>query len=355
MFSKIDQNSINNIIVFRLNKVGDMICTLPFLKTLRNHFEKAKITVFTEQPAQEIMQVLDYINGFIIYKNNNKLFLNKYLESYRLINNYKKKSSIKKFDIAFGVKGGFSSSLALLTLISGASLRAGYVNKNHILRHCYNLPVASVDFAHTHQVETCLNILSVIGIKDFAKDISIEIPADFTNKVHEFIALNKISLDKPVILFNISNNREKSSWDIDKFIELGRILIEKHAFTCIISSTDKDEEQGHTLCRTIGTNAFYYKTKKLMDFAAIASLSSFVVAGDGGASHISAAAGAPVISIFGETNPAIWKPYGTQNIALQSKDKNAKSITLEDVLNSILSNLALLNKKKSGKKNMGNI
>lgn len=331
----ITRDEIRNILVIRLNKIGDMICTIPLLRTLRHNFKNARISVLTEKSPAEILTDSSLADDLIIYTRKSSRFANRYLEVWKVLRDYKRKSDVK-FDIAIGVKGGFSSFLAAITFLSRATLRIGYSDsQRHPLTLCYNLPVKPIDVPNVHQVDACLNLLTAIGIKDITKDITIDIPPEIKDSTLRFLYSKGLQPKDKLIVFNISNNRETSKWQLSKFVELGKILIKKYNYRCIITSVESDRDNAIKLCEELNGGCFFYKTEKLMDFAAITSMANILVAGDGGAIHIGATAGTPVVALFGEINPIIWGPYGKQHIVLTAPDGDVKSIKVEDVLNAI--------------------
>ncbi|MBI4654802.1 MAG: glycosyltransferase family 9 protein [Nitrospirae bacterium] len=338
MHSITNPEDIREILVIRLNKIGDMICTMPLIKTLKHNFKNARITVLGEEPSREILENNRFVDSFIIYKKPDTPFRNKYIQCWRLLMNYKKQFNIKKFDMAIGVKGGFSSFLAVITFLSRAALRIGYSNpQRHPLNLCYNLPGQPIDCSRLHQVDACLNLLKPLGIKDVIKDITIDIPPPSKDSAFKFLYSNGLEANKRLTVFNISNNRETSKWQLENFIELGKALFKRYNYKCIITCTASDKADAMRVCDEMKDIGFFYETKKLMDFAAIASMANFLVAGDGGAVHIGAAAGTKVVALFGQTNPVIYGPYGSQHIVLKAPDIDVRSIKVEDVLSVIKS------------------
>jgi ADP-heptose:LPS heptosyltransferase len=92
------------------------------------------------------------------------------------------------------------------------------------------------------------------------------------------------------------------------------------------------------ICKQIGDGAYFFKTVNIMNFAAITPMCNLLVTGEGGAGHVGAASGCLVISLFGEAEPAIWRPYGEKHISLKARNCEVNSITVENVISTIESN-----------------
>lgn len=328
--------NVKNILVIRLNKIGDMICAVPLFKTLRKNFKNARITVFTEEPSIDLLEGSGLADGFIAYKKGMRLFRNRYLDCWRLMREHKREAGIDRFDIAIAVKGGFSSFLATITFFSRARIRIGYASSEKRLSNLfYNFPVVPIDAPKFHQVDACLNLLTALEINEPIRNIAIDIPASCKEAALRFLRKKGLQPKERLALFNISNNRETSRWRTDNFIELGRKITQKYGFDCIITGIPSDRERAVRICDSLSGKGFFYDTPGPMDFAAIASLSEFLVAGDGGAIHIGAAAGTRVIALFGQTNPVIYGPYGEGHAVLKSKDGNVNSIAPDDVITAL--------------------
>jgi ADP-heptose:LPS heptosyltransferase len=319
-----------------MNRLGDMICTIPLIKTVRNEFPKARITVLAESRNAEIVQHEPYIDRVIVYKRPSGLFRSRILNIIKALKG-------ADFDLAIGVKGGFSSFLAAAALLSGARFRIGYVaRKKRLMNRFYNMPVEPVDFGSTHQVDACLNLLKPLKIKYDIRDISITIPSFFEDEACNFLHAKGLKPKDRLAIFNISSTRGNTSWSPDKFIRLGRLLIQGERFKCIISGVLSDEERALMICHGIGDGAFYFKTADIIHFAAITRLCNFLVTGEGGAGHAGAAAGGLVVSLFGSSDPIVWSPFGERHISLQAEDDDVNSITAEEVMDRIISNGQML-------------
>jgi heptosyltransferase III len=56
-----------------------------------------------------------------------------------------------------------------------------------------------------------------------------------------------------------------------------------------------------------------------------------VVCADGGAMHIAAALGKPIVALFGDSDPVHWRPWHVPQRVLQAASKDVADLTVEDV------------------------
>ena len=60
--------------------------------------------------------------------------------------------------------------------------------------------------------------------------------------------------------------------------------------------------------------------------------SASVIAPDGGMAHVAAAFGKPVVALFGDVEPAHWRPWSPRAIALQSASRRVPDIAVAQVM-----------------------
>ncbi len=328
------KNDIKNILIIRRNNIGDMICAIPVLRTIRKEFPQAHITVLADSTNAGIIEGASFIDSLLIFKKNHGIYKNKYIGCRRLFHQTK-----KEFDLTIALKIGFSSTLSLMTLISGAKIRMGCTpEKWHPLQLCYNLPVKGwKKWKSMHQIDALFEFIKTIGIENPVKNISIELTHDSKNKVRNFFKENKIQADNNIVVFNISNNKPENTWSIERFRQVSDILLKQYRVNCIITSSPADKDKAKGLLKEINNNTAYFETPKVMDFAALVAESALLICGEGGAMHIGAGVHTPTISLWGKHRPVKWMPYGEQQFVIK-KDEYVNSISAEDVLEVIKKN-----------------
>ena len=321
------KTDIKNILLIRRNNIGDMIGVIPVFKTIRKEFPGTHITVLADSTNAGIIEGASFIDDILIYKKGSGIYRSKYLNYWKLFQKNK-----RKFDLAIGLKRGFSSTLAAIIALSRARIRAGCLpEKWHLLQHCYNLPVVGCSkWGSINHINAFLELIKTIGIENTVKDISIDITPDSKAKVRDFLEGIKVPDCKNIVIFNISNNKPENTWQPGRFIELGNMLYKNYGEAIIITLTSSDMDKALALCKQIDGTAFYFQTPKVMDFAALAARSNLLICGEGGAMHIGSAVGVPTISLWGSQMPRKWMPYGEKQYVI-IKNEHVNSISAEDV------------------------
>ena len=64
------------------------------------------------------------------------------------------------------------------------------------------------------------------------------------------------------------------------------------------------------------------------------------IGNDSGPGHLAAAVGTPTISLFGPTDPSLWRPLGSRSTVIKAPGSSMESLTVEEVLRSVEAELA---------------
>ncbi len=329
------KGTINSILVIRRNNIGDMICALPVLKTLRKEFPRARLTVLAESTNSLILKNADYIDDVIVFKRGRGLFRNKYLNFWRLFRQKK-----AQFDLAIVLKAGFSSTSALATLLSRARYRMGCLpDKWHPLQLCYNMPLKVQEQWHpNHIIDIFLEMIRPLGTSSPVRDISFDIPEEPKERMRSFLEKTGARAKDGIVVFNISNNRPDTLWPLERFKETADLILRRYNAAIIITSMPADREKALQLSEG-KADVFYFDEKsKIMDFAALADVSDLIICGEGGAMHIGASVGTPTISLWGGTASVSNWMHRKDNQFMVNKGDHVRNIMPEDIMEIVREN-----------------
>jgi ADP-heptose:LPS heptosyltransferase len=113
----------------------------------------------------------------------------------------------------------------------------------------------------------------------------------------------------PVILVHPGSGSPHKCWPITRFAALVGQLTDRGQRVVVLEGP-ADEKS----CRRLTTGIPelpVFRESNLMETAGLLSSVSICVTNDSGIGHLAAALGTATVSIFGPTNPAVWRPLGT--------------------------------------------
>ena len=220
------RNEIKRILVIRLDNIGDMICTIPFIRGLRRKYNTAHITLVCSPLTYNLMEKCPYINDILIY-DVNKFKKHRFMNNLRYIKNEWNKGN-NCYDMAVvPYYGGANSYVsAWLAFYSKAYVRIGYCEERFKNRR-KNFGARDIYFTNLmspkdgiHEIEECLNVLKNID-NSLNLDDRLELWTDSEDKaVAEKILEEKGVSDKDFLIFvNLLTSDPVKDWPVEKYIE----------------------------------------------------------------------------------------------------------------------------------------
>lgn len=141
-------------------------------------------------------------------------------------------------------------------------------------------------------------------------------------------------------------------WPETRFVRLGRMLREQLGGRVLVFGSSSEQHICSRITREIGAGTMNFAGKTgIAEWAALMKMCSTVVCNDSGGMHLAAAAGTPVVAVYGITDPRKTGPLGrharvVQNSAERSRDisrhsepamEALKAISPEQVFNEVKS------------------
>lgn len=108
-------------------------------------------------------------------------------------------------------------------------------------------------------------------------------------------------------------------WPPERFAEAGRRLAAEWGGSVLVCGGGNERELCEAVARAAGGTSWAGRTS-LEEWAALLSLSHFVLCNDSGGMHLAAALGTPGVAIFGKTDPAVTGPAGGRIRVLRAGD-----------------------------------
>jgi len=294
MQTDIPHDRIKRILVIRRNRMGDMICTLPLLRALRENFPDAIIRVACEKKGEPVARACSAVNEVLVLKKGgNRL--------HTLLRNLR---NLRGCDLALGVKAGYDRHLAAMVRWSGANYRIGFAPgaKSFFYNHPVPMPPRG-----EHQIESCLRLLASLGIMNATVDLHLDLPSsafDFAER----LAVEKDFSQRFLAVFNLSSNHN-DLWPPENFSALGRLVLEKTGGLIGLSCLPEDRHLADEIRRGIDSDrVFIFHSPSPLDLAAVFKRVDLLVTHEGGAAHLAAAMDTPTVVLWSRNAPFVkWK------------------------------------------------
>lgn len=340
---------LEKILVIRRDNIGDLICTTPLLTQLRKSYPTAQIDVLVNSYNVAAIAFNPDINNVYVYTKGKHRLTNQslwqiYWPRFKLIWRLK-----KNHYSAIILAGGYSQHAVHLAKQIKAPIVIGFVSecgKNTLLTHSIHEPKNSL-----HEAERTLLLASALGINASPPLPKLTLKVDTNLVKHYSTAINNTSLfsnkSKKIIALHISARKKDQRWPAEYFVELIQQLNQSNLYNFILFWSPGDENNKHhpgddqkaqAIIQALpNTPLLPCSTHQLEELIAAMSLCDRVICSDGGAMHVAAGLGKPIVCFFGSSNAKQWHPWGVPHVVLQPDSQQVADIKPYQVVEALAS------------------
>jgi lipopolysaccharide heptosyltransferase I len=295
-------------LVVRLSAIGDVVHTLPALAALRRHGAEVH---WLAEPA-----------GAALLDGNPplaRLHRAPAARAFRLSGARAAARALRRerFDVAIDFQGLWKS--AAWARLSGARRVLGYgpdwrrePASALLMRERARLPEGLA-----HVIDKNLALLRPLGIEAVGLR-EFPLPADPRAERAAQDGLSRLGLGRAALaLLNPGGGWASKLWPPERHGELARGLRERGLVPLVTWGPGEDELAARVVAASDGAAVRAFPTS-LLEYAALARRARLVVAADTGPLHLACAVGAPVVGLYGPTDPARNGPFSPQDEALRA-------------------------------------
>ena len=329
------------ILVIRRDNIGDLVCTTPLFTALRAHFPDARICALVNSYNVEALAGNPDLNAVYVYTKvkhlpAGKSVLGAYLDRVRLLVRLRR----EQFDYAIIPGAGFMPrALGLARLIRPRHI-IGFTEMGKLGARHIDMGVPHAEQAALHETEDIFRLLGLLGISGPPPKLCVV--ADATESTRARLALEKISAATLSIGVHISARKISQRWPSAAFVRLIRTLHEHYGARFMLfwspGSEDNpmhpgdDNKAAEIMRGLIDIPALAFPTHTLTELIGGLAACDYVICSDGGAMHLAAALGKPVVCFFGKSDAARWHPWGVPHVVLQPPSREVSDITPDAAL-----------------------
>ena len=331
-----------SFIVIRRDNIGDLVCTTPLIHALRERYPKSRLCVLVNsynRPVVENNPDIDEVYAYTKAKHREQgqSLLGVYRHRLRLMRALRRQN----FDYAIIAGPNFLPRVLRL---------ARWIRPEHILgfteagkrgaRHIdlgvpYTLPHP------LHEAEDVFRLLAPLGIEGEPPAMRVFPAASAVAQAQAALREKKLAPEN-IIGVHISARKPTNRWPAEDFVNLIRRLREKHAASFMLfwspgsASNPRhpgDDEKAQEIMNALSDFPILaYPTDRLDQLIAGLALCRAVVCSDGGAMHIAAALGKPILCFFGKSDRTRWYPWKARHVLLQPPSFDVADIGVDEAV-----------------------
>lgn len=322
---------VNSILVIRLDAIGDVLMTGPFLRELRRAFPKAKISLILGPDTANLVETCPHIDRVL----TNRVLTDRFPPVTRWWHPMSRRFVALSFarrhlwparyDMAVVPRWGEDPyDASILALLSGAPCRVGYSARRLIKNGAYDRFYTLVvdDRSVKHEVERNLHLLSELQ-KDFHDDaLELWLSHEDERVANQVLA----SWDgESLVALSPGAGSPRRIWAIERYVEVGRWLVDRGARLVVVGGPG-DEGRGEQLRRIGGDVIDLTNRATVRETAAVLAHCSLFCGNDSGPMHLAAAVRVPIVEVschpvsgddLHPNSPKRFGPWGVPNRVVQ--------------------------------------
>lgn len=301
---------VANILIVRLDLIGDMILTSGFIREVRANFPRARITLVVSSVTFPLVELCPYVNEVLTL---NKNLVGSFVEILEKVTVFCKDNLWQKnFSMAFSPRWYNDTIIELLICwLSGARERIGY--GTYPFKNWLGDPSPHVtmldNFLLTKNILTPQNVISD-GERNFyllvaagfnVKETHMELWFDTTDLQHAKEMLGDILPNCKKILLGLGASEPNRKYPVEKYLVVLKELAKKDfVFVIVGGKAELDDAEFIEKNMPRGKVLNLVAKTTLRETEAVISQMDFYIGHDTGVLHIAAAAKVPVLGIYRE-------------------------------------------------------
>jgi len=301
-------SEIKKLLIMRLDHLGDVVNVLPLIQQINLLNPKPFLAVCVSSLGAQLLRDTPGIDQWIIFDApwfSRRSPSSAGLSGYRdLIHQIR----AGRFDMSFELRGDLRHHVLLW--MSKIQHRIGYGSTGGAFLLTHELEWRP----NTPPTESNLTFLTAFGGPPTATAVA---SLTWTIREQELQTMRKAVPDKDFLLFHIDAGTQAKKWPIDRYRPLLNQAQQRGLKPVLVGSDaalarDHLPQQGNAeIIDMLGRTT-------LPQLIALISLSRGIVSTDSGPAHIAAAMQKPVLILWsGTSDPAVWKPRGSNIFHVQ--------------------------------------
>jgi ADP-heptose:LPS heptosyltransferase len=164
-----------------------------------------------------------------------------------------------------------------------------------------------------HIIDQQMELLRPIGIEP---DWYTEVPLRASEAARKSVEI-KLKGMKDYVVINPGGNWVTKNWHPERYGELAQRLM-RDGLPVAVTSGPGEEDMVRTIVRTAG-NGIHQVPTNLEELVALCEKARLFVGGDTGPMHFAAAAGTPIVAIFGPTSSDRNGPFRREDVVVERR------------------------------------
>ena len=307
------------ILILRRDNIGDLVCTTPLLAALRAHLPRAWLGALVTTYNAEVLARNPALDEVFVYEKLKH-------RSVGLLSHLRARvgqvSRVRQQNL----------DCVLVPAPAAQSLRLARSLKP------VRVIASPASFSpRLHEVERVFELGQSFGVVGKPRQMHVTPDPQAVQQLQRQLGAG------PFVAIHISARRPAQRWPLVRYAALAVELAKQMRVLLLWAPGSKDNPRhpggdaaaAEVLSHLKSGTAVPLPTPDLKTLIAALSLADRVVCPDGGAMHLAAALGKPVVALFGDSPVVRWRPWGVPHRVVRPDSHDLADLALEPVLEAV--------------------
>lgn len=329
------------VLVIQRDNIGDMVCTTPLLAGIRDQFPDAWIAVLANSYNVAVLAGNSDVDAIYVQhklKHHGIALLPQIaMERLRL------PLELRRMNLDYVLITNPASPRRMRASLAAAKPKriVGFVAAgSDSVALDIALPVDPG--VPRHAVEQSWRLGEPLGLKGEPPSAKVIVSEEERLRARERIERAGFAPYPLLIGLHISARKPSQRWPAEKFVALARRLHKRYgaAFLLFWAPGDADDprhpgDDSKSLAIATALGDFPvlpWPTDELRSLVSGVACCDAIVCSDGGAMHLAAGLGKPIVCLFGDSDAATWHPWRTRYQLLQPSSRDVTDVSVDEAL-----------------------
>lgn len=303
-----------HVLIVKLSAIGDVVHALPAAAAIKREAPDARVSWVVERSAAALLRLSPAVDRVVeIDTRAWRRHLHRRGTQRELVGRLSVLRA-EPVDVALDMQGLLKSGF--VARASGAPRRVGFASDalREPASRVFLTEQVEVD-DHDHVIEKNLGLVRHLGIAVAgAYEFPLDLPRDLVAAVDARLP------EAPFAILNPGGGWWTKQWAPESFGRLADALFERHGIVSLVTFGPGEEELARRVAASSASGCATPFASSLPEFVALARRARVFVGGDTGPLHLAAAAGAPIVGIYGPTSALRNGPFDPKDRTIGRTD-----------------------------------
>jgi lipopolysaccharide heptosyltransferase II len=310
--SPFDADEVRRIAVIRLDRVGDLVLTLPLLAALKRRWPSAEVTLLCREAVAPLAQAQPEIDRLMTVRGASGR-AGRLLDADERLS-LRARFRAERFDLVIDPFHGEELETALLAWHSCARYRLGFSTAGRRLFFTHAV-AARPDQAFLRQQQA---LASAIGVElDPDERPRLRVTPAERDAAQTRLRDEGLDPTSPIIGIHPGGYYSSQRWPLGRFLELAGRLERERQWQVVFFGTRAEERLIAQIGIEAGQRVAVFFGLDLREFIALMNCCQLIVCNNSGPLHLASALGLSTVSTMGPTDPIRWRPVGQGHLIVR--------------------------------------